>query len=79
MSDESGFVTDWVYTSDHQTGVRCRIINQGLLDVLIGLAGSYHCEVLYHATIHPRLMELVFVLWQADVIQPPCKPVPDTY
>lgn len=31
---------------------------------------SYHCEVLYHSTIHSGLMEVVFVLRQADIIQP---------
>lgn len=30
----------------------------------------YHCEVLYHPTIHSSFVKLVLVLRQADVIQP---------
>lgn len=31
---------------------------------------SYHCEVLYHSTIHSSFMEVVFILRQTDIIQP---------
>lgn len=34
---------------------------------------SYHCEVLYHPTVHSGLMELIFILGQTNIIQPAWK------
>lgn len=33
---------------------------------------SYHCEVLYHSTVHSSFVELIFILRQTDIIQPAC-------
>lgn len=42
-----------------------------LIENVLHGALSYHCEVLYHSTVYSSFMELVFILRQTNIIQPP--------
>lgn len=35
-----------------------------------GIINTHHCHVVQHAAVHSTLIELGFVLWEANIIQP---------